>query len=168
MLNLKSIHMAKILLQSFSTQRSTWSMGICAEVSVFRLAGVRGQKDWTLRWAVDLIIKNSIFDLQVEQSECDVLNELLADILGEEFGPEFKLQRHFLLDFLTQNFFVQLQPRLESITVHVLKSEEPDLAQTDCFHNLKKTTTNKQTWIRDLSNWWNLLAQYLSDSAPAI
>ena len=41
--------------------------------------------------------------LEVEESDGDVLDELLGHVLGVELGPKLELQRRLLLDILTQN-----------------------------------------------------------------
>jgi hypothetical protein len=51
-----------------------------------------------------------ISNLEIEESESDVLNDFFGDILGVELCPELELQLSFLLDVLTQNLLVQLEP----------------------------------------------------------
>ena len=41
--------------------------------------------------------------LKVEESDGDVLDELLGDVFGVELGAELELQRRLLLHILTQN-----------------------------------------------------------------
>ena len=51
--------------------------------------------------------------------------------------PEFELERCLLLDVLAEHLLVELEPGAEPLAVRVLQPEEPDLTQTNCFHDLK-------------------------------
>ena len=46
--------------------------------------------------------------LEVEESDGDVLDELLGHVLGVELGAELELQRGLLLDVLTQHLGIEL------------------------------------------------------------
>ena len=60
-------------------------------------------------------------DLQEEQSLCDLLDEFLRDVLGEELGPELELQRVLLLDVLGRHL------RSEGADVWVLQGRDAGL-----------------------------------------
>lgn len=61
-------------------------------LSVLGLDGVRGQQDSRLWRAVDLLCQNVLLHLQEEKPPGDVLDQLLAHILGVELGPQLELQ----------------------------------------------------------------------------
>ena len=88
-------------------------------------------------------------DLKVEQSEGDVLDQLLRHVLRIELGAELELQRRLLLDVLAEHLLVELEPGLVTLAVSVLQSEEPNLPQPDSFHHLEKK--NIKFWL--FSNW---------------
>ena len=81
--------------------------------------------------------------LQIEKSECDILNYLLCNILGVEFGSELELKRSLLLHVLAEHLLVQLEPGREPLGVCVLQTKEPDLSQTNSFNNLEQKNGDK-------------------------
>ena len=72
--------------------------------------------------------------LEVEESDGDVLNELLGDVFGIELCAELELQRRLLLHILTQN----------------LKSELNLVAEVA----LQDLTFRKPTFLLSLSQVW--------------
>lgn len=69
-------------------------------VSELGLDRVGGQQHGSLWRAVDLVAQDSLLHLQEEQLLRDVLDQLLRHVLGEELGPELKLERVLLLHVL--------------------------------------------------------------------
>ena len=47
------------------------------------------------------------------------------------------MERGFLLDVLVEDLLVELKPGGEALAVGVLEAKEPDLSQSNGFHNLK-------------------------------
>ena len=60
--------------------------------------------------------------LEVEESDGDVLNELLGNVFRVELGAELELQRRLLLHILTQNLKSELnlvvEVALQDLTFH--------------------------------------------------
>jgi len=71
--------------------------------------------------------------LKVEQSEGDVLNDFLCDVVWVVLCPELKWR--LFLDVLTEDFFVEFEPGGVVLKVSALKTEEPDLMETNGFYN---------------------------------
>lgn len=78
-------------------------MNLLAEVPIFGLDRVRGQENCRLRGTVDVIIQDGLLHLEEEQALCNVLYQLLCNILRVEFGPEFEKQRALFAHILSSN-----------------------------------------------------------------
>ncbi len=91
--------------------------------------------------------------LKEEQSLSDVLDKLISDVLGEELDPKLELEGRLLVDVLYGHLvkctgitsvmievvpylLVKLEPGGESFAVHVLKTKEPHLTQTNGLNHL--------------------------------
>lgn len=72
-------------------------------VAVSGLDGVGGQEDGGLGRAVDLVGQDRVLDLQIEQSQRDVLDQLFGHVFRVELGPELELQRVLLLHVLAHH-----------------------------------------------------------------
>lgn len=75
-------------------------------VTIFGLARVGRKKYGTFGRAINFVVEDAILHLKIKKSESNILNNLLADVFGKEFGAEFELQRNLLLDILWKDLFV--------------------------------------------------------------
>ena len=111
------------------------------------------------------LVSRFVPHLEVEESEGDVLDDLLRHVLGVELGAELELQRRLLLHVLHENRYqsltqickktdlfdlrfvlahlcqhvlVEFEPCLVALAVGVLQTEEPDLTETYRLHHLHR------------------------------
>lgn len=67
------------------------------------LDGVGGQQHGGLRWTVDLVTQDALLHLQEEELLGDFLDQLLRDVLREEFRPKLELQWILLFHILRRH-----------------------------------------------------------------
>ena len=65
------------------------------------------------------------------------MNDFLCDVFWVELCSEPELKWRLFLDVLTEDFFVEFEPSGVVLRVSVLKTEEPDLTETNGFYNLQ-------------------------------
>ena len=124
--------------QQFIIGQKAFDMQFAIVVAVFGLSGIGGQQDACLGRTIDFLGENGLLDLQKEHAQRNVLDDLLADVLGKVFGAEFELERTLLGNVLTQHFLVEFEPGDEALGVLVLQAKVPNLSQTYRFDHLIK------------------------------
>ena len=65
------------------------------------------------------------------------MNDFLCDVFWVELCPEPELKWRLFLDVLTEDFFVEFEPSGVVLRVSILKTEEPDLTESNGFYDLQ-------------------------------
>ena len=73
------------------------------------------------------------------------MNYFLCDVFWVELCPKPELKWRLFLDVLTKDFFVEFEPSGVVLRVGVLKTEEPNLSETNGFYDLREVNIASYT-----------------------